>query len=77
MNVESPVRLGGVKRSHFLSPEKQPESVGKSATRSIPEVEQSKTAVLNTLPSQHLSPERQIRHRKVYRQVLFLTERNG
>src|SRR5260370_10011681 len=32
---------------------KEPESVGRSATLTIPELEQSKTAVLNTLASQH------------------------
>jgi site-specific recombinase XerC len=32
---------------------KQPESVGSSETLTIPELEQSKTAVLNTLASQH------------------------
>jgi len=31
----------------------QPESVGLSATLTIPELEQSKAAVLNTLASQH------------------------
>ena len=34
-------------------PAKKPESVGRSATLSIPELDQSKTAVLNTLASQH------------------------
>jgi site-specific recombinase XerD len=33
--------------------ENQPESVGRSATLTIPELEQSKAAVLNTLASQH------------------------
>jgi len=36
-----------------MVPEKQPESVGCSATLTIPELEQSKAAVLNTLASQH------------------------
>lgn len=36
-----------------MPPKKQPESVGGSATLSIPELGQSKTAVLNTLASQH------------------------
>jgi len=36
-----------------MPPKKQPESVGRSATLTIPELEQSKTAVLNTLASQH------------------------
>jgi site-specific recombinase XerD len=33
--------------------ENQPESVGRSATLTIPELEQSKAAVLNSLASQH------------------------
>jgi len=33
--------------------ENQPESVGRSAILTIPELEQSKAAVLNTLASQH------------------------
>jgi hypothetical protein len=33
--------------------ENQPESVGLSATLTIPELEQSKAAVLNSLASQH------------------------
>src|SRR5260370_10522412 len=33
--------------------ENQPESVGRSATQTIPELEQSKAAVLNSLASQH------------------------
>jgi site-specific recombinase XerD len=36
-----------------MVPQKQPESVGCSATLTIPELEQSKAAVLNTLASQH------------------------
>jgi site-specific recombinase XerD len=36
-----------------MPPKKEPESVGRSATLTIPELEQSKTAVLNTLASQH------------------------
>ena len=36
-----------------MPPKKQPESVGRSATLTIPELEQSKTAVLNTLASEH------------------------
>jgi hypothetical protein len=36
-----------------MPPKEQLESVGLSATLSIPELEQSKTAVLNTLASQH------------------------
>jgi hypothetical protein len=36
-----------------MPPKKQLKSVGLSATLSIPELEQSKTAVLNTLASQH------------------------
>jgi site-specific recombinase XerD len=36
-----------------MPPKKQPESLGRSATLTIPELEQSKTAVLNTLASQH------------------------
>jgi site-specific recombinase XerD len=36
-----------------MVPQKQPESVGRSATLTIPELEQSKAAVLNTLASQH------------------------
>jgi site-specific recombinase XerD len=35
-----------------MSPKKQPESVDRSATLSIPELERSKAAVLNTLASQ-------------------------
>jgi hypothetical protein len=33
--------------------ENQPEAVGRSATLTVPELEQSKAAVLNTLASQH------------------------
>src|SRR5258707_6962511 len=36
-----------------MPPKKEPESVGRSATLTIPELEQSKTAVLNTLASKH------------------------
>src|SRR5260221_13386838 len=36
-----------------MPPKKEPESVGRSATLTIPELQQSKTAVLNTLASQH------------------------
>jgi site-specific recombinase XerD len=36
-----------------MVPQKQPNSAGHSETLSIPELEQSKTAVLNTLASQH------------------------
>ena len=36
-----------------MVPQKQPDSVGRSATLTIPELEQSKTAVLNTLASEH------------------------
>jgi site-specific recombinase XerC len=36
-----------------MSPKMQPEPVGRSATLTIPELEQSKTAVLNTLASVH------------------------
>jgi hypothetical protein len=36
-----------------MVPQKQPESVGRFATLTIPELEQSKAAVLNTLASQH------------------------
>src|SRR5271169_504203 len=36
-----------------MVPQKQPESVGRSATLTIPELEQSKAAVLKTLASQH------------------------
>ena len=36
-----------------MLPKNQPESVVLSATLTIPELEQSKTAVLNTLASQH------------------------
>src|ERR1700687_4627579 len=36
-----------------MPPETQPESVGRSATLTIPELEQSKAAVLNSLASQH------------------------
>src|SRR5215813_7074830 len=36
-----------------MVPQKQPESIGCSATLTIPELEQSKAAVLNTLASQH------------------------
>jgi integrase len=36
-----------------MVPQNQPNSVGHSATQSIPELEQSKTAVLNTLASEH------------------------
>ncbi len=36
-----------------MSPQEQSNSVGHSATLTIPELEQSKTAVLNTLASQH------------------------
>ena len=36
-----------------MPPKKQPESVSLSATATIPELQQSKTAVLNTLASQH------------------------
>src|SRR5258708_1869304 len=36
-----------------MPPKKETESVGRSATLTIPELEQSKTAVLNTLASQH------------------------
>jgi len=34
-----------------MSPKKQPESVDRSPTLSIPELDQSKAAVLNTLAS--------------------------
>jgi hypothetical protein len=36
-----------------MSPKKQPESVDRSATLSIPELDESKAAVLNTLASHH------------------------
>jgi site-specific recombinase XerC len=36
-----------------MLPQKQPDSVSLSATATIPELQQSKTAVLNTLASQH------------------------
>jgi hypothetical protein len=36
-----------------MVPQKQPNSVSPSATATIPELQQSKTAVLNTLASQH------------------------
>jgi len=36
-----------------MIPQEQPEPVGRSATLTIPELEQSKAAVLNTLASQH------------------------
>jgi hypothetical protein len=36
-----------------MSPKKQAESVDRSVTLSIPELDQSKAAVLNTLASQH------------------------
>jgi hypothetical protein len=36
-----------------MSPQDQPNSVGHSAFLTIPELEQSKTAVLNTLASEH------------------------
>jgi hypothetical protein len=36
-----------------MTPQKQPISVSLSATATIPELQQSKTAVLNTLASQH------------------------
>src|ERR1019366_10638481 len=36
-----------------MVPQNQPNSVGHSATQSIPELEESKTAVLNTLASEH------------------------
>src|SRR5580704_10315665 len=36
-----------------MVPQKQPDSAGRSVTLSIPELEQSKTAVLNTLASRH------------------------
>jgi hypothetical protein len=35
------------------APKNQPESVGRSATLTIPDLEQSKAAVLNSLASQH------------------------
>jgi hypothetical protein len=36
-----------------MVPQRQPNSVGRPATLTIPELEQSKTAVLNTLASVH------------------------
>src|SRR5580704_2036920 len=42
-----------LKGATSYAPQKQPECVGRSATLTIPELEQSKTAVLNTLASQH------------------------
>jgi hypothetical protein len=36
-----------------MSPKTKPESITRPATITIPELEQSKTAVLNTLASQH------------------------
>jgi hypothetical protein len=36
-----------------MPPENRPESLGRSATLAIPELEQSKAAVLNSLASQH------------------------
>jgi site-specific recombinase XerC len=43
-----------LKRSRFLCrPKNQPDSVGLSAILTVPELEQSKAAVLNTLASQH------------------------
>ena len=36
-----------------MSPKRQPKSIARPATVTIPELEQSKTAVLTTLPSQH------------------------
>ena len=42
-----------LKGATSYAPEKRPESVGHSATLTILELEQSKTAVLNTLTSQH------------------------
>ena len=36
-----------------MVPQKQPNSEGRSATLTIPELQQSKTAVLNTLASVH------------------------
>jgi hypothetical protein len=36
-----------------MSPKRQPKSTIRSATVTIPELEQSKTAVLNTLASEH------------------------
>lgn len=36
-----------------MAPQEQPNSVGRSATPTIPELEQSKTAVLDTLGSVH------------------------
>jgi hypothetical protein len=35
-----------------MPPQKQPESIGRSAILTIPELEQSKAAVLNSLASQ-------------------------
>ncbi len=46
--------LEAVERSRFLCPQKkQRKSVSRSATLTIPKLEQSKTAVLNTLASAH------------------------
>src|ERR1700739_304824 len=44
---------GGKKEPLPMLSENQPESVGRSAILTIPELEQSKAAVLNTLASQH------------------------
>ena len=48
----------------------QPESVGLSATLTIPELEQSKAAVLNTLASQHSRRSYEYAIEKVHRLVL-------
>jgi|HubBroStandDraft_6_1064221.scaffolds.fasta_scaffold574132_1 hypothetical protein len=47
-----------------MSPKKQPESVDRSRTLTIPELEQSKAAVLNTLASPgSYTPEQTLKRR--------------
>ena len=52
-----------------MSKKQQRKCVRRSATLTIPELEQSKAAVLNTLASVH-SQASVVRHRKVHRLVL-------
>jgi hypothetical protein len=53
-----------------MSKTQQRKSVSRSATLTIPELEQSKAAVFNTLASAHSRRSYSARHRKVHRLVL-------